>query len=430
MTIKFDHKSLLSIKQAGEYTDPLTKGLKLRATVNKSLTGVVKSWAYRYQVPGTSNRTYIGLGSFPAVGILEAREAARECADNVRAGIDPKNARTANQRAIAAAAAKKQTFKDVAYEYWLTHKAGWKNKKHQAQWWDSWMETYTNPHIGKMNVADIKLDDVVGALQPVWLKIPDTAKKIRGAIGSVLDYAVAHKLRSEDINNPCRQLKQLEARLGKHKGNREHQPALDYQELQQFYSDLLNCSLKARRSVSYLALEFAVLTGLRANCVAELRFDEIDSKKNMALIPASKMKAAKAFALPLNQRVLTIIAERKKVTGGTGYVFGVRDNEPMSEGAMLECVKTICGVKAIKRTDNGYRPKYIDPVSKRRITVHGFRATLTSWAEDNGYSRELCDATIQHSKGDNNTQAYARGEQFRLRRELLNAYWRFITKKR
>lgn len=427
MTIKFDHRTLLGIKQAGEYTDPLTKGLKLRVTDSKSGAGVAKSWAFRYQVPGTTNRTYIGLGSFPEVGIAEAREAARQCAESVRSGIDPKDARTTNERALAAAATKKQTFKDVAREYWMTHKGSWKNKKHRAQWWDSWMETYTNPHIGKMNVADIKLDDVVNALKPVWLKIPDTAKKIRGAIGSVLDYAVAHKLRSEDVNNPCRQLKQLQARLGKHKGSREHQPALDYQELRQFYKDLLACSSNARRSVSYLALEFAVITGLRANCVAELRFDEIDTKKKIALIPASKMKAGKAFALPLNERALKIIAERKQVTDGSGYVFGVRDNEPMSEGAMLECLKTICGVKGIKSTDKAYKPKYIDPVSKRRITVHGFRATLTSWAEDNGYSRELCDATIQHSKGDSNIQAYARGEQFKLRKELLDAYWSFIT---
>lgn len=430
MAIKFDHKSLVGIKQSGEYTDPLTKGLKLRATNTKSGTGLAKSWSFRYQVPGTASRTYIGLGSFPQVGIAEAREAARQCAESVRNGIDPKDARTASQKALAATAATKQMFRDVAHEYWKTHKSSWKNKKHQAQWWDSWMETYTNPHIGKMNVADIKLDDVVTVLKPVWQKIPDTAKKIRGAIGSVLDFAVAHKLRSEDINNPCKQLKQLEARLGKHKKAKEHQPALDYRELHKFYTDMLTCRNEANRSVSYLALEFAILTGLRANCVAALRFDEIDEKNQAAVIPAKKMKSAKAFALPLTARASEIIEERKVAADGNTYVFGIRTDEPMSSGAMLEALKTICNVKMVKTSDSAYKPKYVDPLSKRRITVHGFRATLTSWAEDHGYSRELCDATIQHTKGDSNVTAYARGEQFDLRRDLLEAYWSYISKKR
>lgn len=441
MAIGFNHKALMGLKKVGEYTDPDTgkgqagvRGLKLRVTASKTGGPVAKSWAYRYQVPGGTTRTYIGLGSFPEVGIAEAREKARGCAESVRKGVDPKDQRAKDEQEATERNASKRVFKDVAHDYWLIHKGSWKNLKHQAQWWDSWMQTYTLPHIGKLPASDIRLDHIVTVLKPIWHKLPDTARKVRGAIGAVLEFAVAHRLRSEDINNPCKQLSQLEARLGKHRDQSEHQPGLDYRQVQDFYSTMHTCSASAHQSISYLALEFALLSGLRANCVATLRFDEVDATKRTALIPAEKMKTSKAFALPMTDRLLGIVEERRNVTDGTGYVFGVRRgkdgkedaNKPLSSGAMLEAIKTICGVKGITSTDPNYKPKFVDPVSGRRITVHGFRSCLVSWAEDHGYPRDLCESVIQHSKGDSNLQAYARGQQFDLRRGLLEAYDTFV----
>lgn len=419
MATKLDHRTLLSLKEPCEITDPLTKGLKLRVTASKSGGSVVKSWAYRYQPPGTTNRTYIGLGSFPTVGIAEARERAQACAQDIRSGVDPKKSRSNQKSLLAAAADNSGLFKNIAKDFWATHSPSWKNAKHKAQWWDSWMETYTLPIIGKMNVAEIKLDDVVKVLKPIWLKKCDTAQKIRGAIGSVLDYAVAHRLRSEDVNNPCKQLKQLEARLGKQKPQTRHQPALDYNQLPSFYQDLKSAIVLCKRPASLLALEFAVLSGLRANCVATLRFEEIDESGTHILIPASKMKRGKPFALPLTKRLSEIIKLRKSASRNKELVFD------LSDGAILEALKAICNVKGISPKSSAYKPKYIDPVTKDRITVHGFRATLVSWAEDHGYPRELCEATIQHTKGDSNILAYARGDQFILRRQLLDAYWNF-----
>jgi hypothetical protein len=46
-----------------------------------------KSWAYRYRVDGKSRK--LTLGSYPAIGLAEARQKAAEAAVKVQRGNDP-----------------------------------------------------------------------------------------------------------------------------------------------------------------------------------------------------------------------------------------------------------------------------------------------------------------------------------------------------
>ena len=71
------------------------------------------------------------------------------------------------------------------------------------------MENYAFPHIGSLDVADIRLNDVVKVLKPVWIDKHATARKINQAIGSVLEYAVAKGWRDEDLVNPSKQKERL-----------------------------------------------------------------------------------------------------------------------------------------------------------------------------------------------------------------------------
>ncbi len=53
-----------------------------------------------------------------------------------------------------------------------------------------------------MQIASIVTDDIVVALQPIWLKVPETARRVRGRIERVLDAArvAGHR----DGENPAR----------------------------------------------------------------------------------------------------------------------------------------------------------------------------------------------------------------------------------
>ncbi len=76
----------------------------------------------------------MGLGPLPDVSLAEAREKAAYCRKLKRDGTDPIEARKADRSRAQLRAAKAFTFKDAAEAYVDTHKAGWRNEKHIAQW--------------------------------------------------------------------------------------------------------------------------------------------------------------------------------------------------------------------------------------------------------------------------------------------------------
>lgn len=421
----FSHKTLLAIKEPGEYRDGFSdvKGLILRVRITKD-GSVNRQWIWRYTLPHTGGkRETISPGVFPAIGVAEARGKVREYSKYLREGTNPKTQRD-QERAEIAKNVQRQTFRHVAKDYWNTHHKTWKNEKVRAQWIDSWMENYTFPHIGSLDVADIRLNDVVTVLKPIWTEKNPTARKINQAIGNVLEYAVAKGWRDEDLVNPSKQKERLIHLLARVKRVKNHQPSLHYEEGPKFYADLKQHLLRTDSTGGYLSLEFLVLTGLRTDNLLTLEWDDIDHKKKLVNVPARKMKGGtKDFSYPLIDRCIEILKLRKKITGGTGFVFTGRKDKQMSSGAMLEAIKVICAVKDIKRTDPKYKPKYTDRQSGRRIVPHGFRSTIFSWAEDHGYKLEDCEAIIAHTKGDQNLAAYARGNKLEIRRQIMEAYY-------
>lgn len=429
----FSHRTLVGIKNPGEYRDTFSdvKGLFLRV---KSLKNgdVSKAWIWRYTLPGSGGkRETISPGLFPAVGAAEAREQVREYAKALKTGVNPKTLRDKAEKE-AALSAQRHTFRQVAGQFWEAHNQTWKNVKVRAQWKDSWMQTYTYPTLGNIDVADIRLADIEQVMRPIWQSKHPTAKKILQAIAAVLEYAVAKGWRDEDLINPAKQKERLIHLLAKVKRKRVHHPSLHYEDGPAFYADLRAAQVAHLNAVSFLGLEFALLTGIRTNNVLTLDWSEVDLDKRIVDVPASKMKGSdKDFSYPLTQRAIEILDLRKQITGGQGYVFTGRarknGGDEMSSGAMLEAVKVLCGVKGVKKSDKAYKPKFIDRQSKRRITVHGFRSTLFSWAEDHGHKLEDIEAVIAHTKGDANLAAYARGNKLEIRREICEQFWAHLS---
>jgi hypothetical protein len=75
--------------------------------------------------------TWVGLGSYSTVPLVDARDAAFLARKQLRHGIDPSQQKRA---ALADKKAESCTFKAVAQEYIQEHKAGWRNEKHADQW--------------------------------------------------------------------------------------------------------------------------------------------------------------------------------------------------------------------------------------------------------------------------------------------------------
>jgi hypothetical protein len=64
------------------------------------------------------------------------------------------------------------------------------------------LATYVLPQIGKTPVTEVSTAQVVRILEPMWRTRSETARRVRGRIETILDWATAHGLR--DGANPAR----------------------------------------------------------------------------------------------------------------------------------------------------------------------------------------------------------------------------------
>ena len=214
-----------------------------------------KSWVFRFKEFGRLRE--MGLGPTHTVSLAEARQKALECRKLRLDGCDPIEIRKAGRAQARLDAAKAMTFKECAESYIASHKAGWRNPKHAAQW-PATLGTYVYPVFGGLPVQAVDVGLVMRALEPIWTAKPETAGRVRGRVESVLDWATSRGYRQGE--NPARWRGHLENLLPKKaKVHRvEHHAALPYAEIGTFMAEL-----HLQEGIAARALGFAILTVAR-----------------------------------------------------------------------------------------------------------------------------------------------------------------------
>jgi len=134
----------------------------------------------------------MGLGSLETLSLAEARAKARECRQLMLEGVDPIEAR-AVKRAAMLAPTVMPTFAECARNFINAHQSTWRNPIHAAQWPSS-LERFAYPVVGKLPVDMIGTPEVLKVLELIWETVPDTARRVRGRIEQVLDWATARSL--------------------------------------------------------------------------------------------------------------------------------------------------------------------------------------------------------------------------------------------
>ena len=170
---KLTATSVRAAKAAGRYGDG--DGLFLMVGASGS-----KSWLVRVQKDG--KRRDIGLGGAGKVSLALARDRAVIVRSQVEAGIDPVAER---RKAIGV-----PTFREAAALVHAEHKRGWRNAKHGGQWLAT-LTTYAFPTLGDVSVSRVEAPAVRDALAAIWLTKPETARRLRQRIATVIDWAVA-----------------------------------------------------------------------------------------------------------------------------------------------------------------------------------------------------------------------------------------------
>ena len=215
-------------KRPGMYADG--GGLYLRVTGNGT-----KNWVFRFMLNGRTR--WMGMGPLHTVGLAEARSRAAGFRLQRHDGVDPIEARRAERLETHLKAAKVMTFKECSARYIASHRAGWRNPKHAAQW-EATLATYAEPVMGELSVQAIDTALVLKVLEPIWTTKPETAGRVRGRIESILDWAKVRGYRAGE--NPARWRGHLDKLLPARSKVRkvEHHAALPYAELPGFLAEL------------------------------------------------------------------------------------------------------------------------------------------------------------------------------------------------
>jgi integrase len=351
-----------------------------------------RSWLFRYALHGRARQ--MGLGPLADVSLAEAREAAAACRRLLREGADPIEHRRAAR--AGAAIAYGLIFREVAERYLAANEAAWRNEKHRYQW-RATLET-AHAALGGRPVASVSTGDVTAVLEPIWRTKTETAKRLRGRIEAVLDFAAAQGWRSGE--NPARWRGHLSNILPPPRriARVEHHAALPWPEVAEFMVEL-----RAQSGVAARALEFTVLTAARTGETLGATWPEVDLDAALWTVPATRMKAGKEHRVPLSAAALEVLRGLLPLRGAGDvgdWVFpGGRAGRPLSNMSMN---------MLLRRMGRG------------GLTVHGFRSCFRDWcAEATAHPREVAEQALAHALPDKVEAAYRRGDMLEKRRKLM-----------
>jgi integrase len=384
----------------------LPAGDNLHLLVRRNPKGDIgKYWTFIYTKGGTTRTMGLGVAEGPkAVDFREARDKADELLRSIRNGADPVGDRKREKTTKAAAEAKAErdavTFWQAAEAHMETHRDGWKNDVHARQW-EQTLTDHAAP-LHAIPVAQVSTDDVLGVLQPIWSKMPETASRLRGRVEAVLDSAKVRGWRTGE--NPARWRGHLALMLPKKSRVRrvKHHSSLPWPKMPAFTARLALVEGTAAR-----ALEWTIYTACRTGEAINATWSEI--RGDVWVVPAERTKTGKEHRVPLSAQALALLEQVKGLD--TKYIFpgDLRDTKdkpfPISNMAMLMCLRRLVGKTA---------------------TVHGFRSTFRDWCADHAVPREVAEAALAHVAGGVEG-AYFRSDIIDRRREVMQAFADFAT---
>lgn len=381
---KLNPLQVRNLKEPGRYSDGDGLILEVRP-------GGSKSWIARLQANG--RRRDYGLGSFKDVSLNEARDKAREYRKQLRAGIDPLEAKRKSREI--------PTFKAAAKAYHMEWKKRRRNAKHEAQWLAT-LETYAFPRFGELRTDLVDNGHVRDALAEIWLTKPETARRVRQRIGTVLDYAHGKGWRSHAFGMAAvnKSLPEQPPKIGRFE-------AMPYGDVPAFLE-----SIRARVSMGRLALEALILTATRSGEVRGARWSEVDLDAATWAIPAERTKTGKRTGkphiVPLSPAAVDAFNRAKalRIEASDLVFHGSKRGKPLSDMTLLKVLRDL----------------------KEPFTVHGFRSAFRDWvAEQTNFPGEVAEAALAHAIPNKVEAAYRRTDFLDKRRKLMDAWGDYCT---
>ena len=377
--VKRHHKlltdTILKAAKAGRYGDR-RGGNGLSLLVRDTPSGRrSKSWNQRVRVNGKLHD--IGLGSYPEVPLYMAREKARGNAMRAARGED-----------ILKPPPPKPTLAELFHKTIDRHAKDWKSTTTSESWYRSLA------HCGELRsklVSDITREDIVRTLEKIWHEKPETAKKLRTHLSTILGLAVDQGLR-EKTPMP----ESVARELGKQRAG-QHMKSVDFKELAQALILVRDSDYWWARRYCFM---FLVFTGVRSGEARMATWEEINLGESMWTIPGDRMKNGIEHKVPVSVQVKELLLHAQDRTGRTsGVIFPPqRGGDYLNKGSLAEMVREL-GIPAVP---------------------HGSRATFINWSRTQTHiARAAAEMVLAHKQGTETERAYDTSDFYEYRGPIM-----------
>lgn len=364
-----------------------------------------KHWRYRYEFGGKEK--LLSIGSYPSVGLAEARTARDEAKATLRQGRDPALLKKLAKAKVATTDA--LTFESTAREWHALSKSKW-TPIHAEDVLQS-LERDVFAQIGGLPLSEIEAPLVLNVIRSIEKRPAiETARRVRQRISAVFQYAIATGRCSTD---PAAIVKGALAPLAKGR-----QPAIT--DLDDAREMLRKAEVEPAHAVTKLALRLLALTALRPGTLITTPWEELnDIADNIWRVPAARMKLKKSekqneardHLVPLSTQARDVIQVIRTITSDGPLVFpNTRHvHKPLSENAIGYLLNRA-----------GYHHKHVP---------HGWRSTFsTVMNEQYPADRAIIDLMLAHTPKNAVEGAYNRAAHLKRRQELAQLWADLILK--
>lgn len=352
-----------------------------------------KLWRLKYRIDGREKK--LGLGTYPAVGLGDARRRRDEARELIAAGKDPSLEK--QREKTRSRLDSETTFSGIAAEYCE------KRRKDGQKAWapatavrSEYLLSLLKPTIGRMAIADIEPSDVLAAVRKIEGKGNlESARRTLQLASAVFRYAVSTARLKSD---PTRDLR----------GALTSPTVTNYGAI----IDPVQVGALLRAIDGYegqpltkFAMQLAPHVFVRPGELRHADWGEFDLEAALWTIPAKKTKMRKDHRVPLSTQSVTLLGELHRITGPTGFVFpSVRTAaRPMSENTINAGLRRL-----------GY--------ASDEMTAHGFRAMASTLLNESGlWHPDAIERALAHGESDKVRAAYHRGAHWSERVKM--AQW-------
>lgn len=371
--------------RSGTYKATDSQGLFLEVNPGGS-----KLWRCRYRHLGKDNR--ISLGSYPDVGLSDARRKRDDVRRAINEGVDPLAERK-RERLVAQYNAA-NSFGDVATEY--IEKMVAEGRALVTTTKATWLLAQLAP-IARRPVADLKPVDMLVALKRIEAKGKfETARRCRSFASRVFRYAAATGRTETDPTSLLRGA--LVSPKTKH-----HSAILDPEGVGEL---LRSIDAYTGNAVTRLAMQISPHLMARPGEIRQAQWAEFDLPTAVWKIPTERMKMRRPHSVPLSRQVMTYLVELLALTGPEGFVFPAFHTSlrPLSENTINQAFRRM-----------GY--------AVGEVTAHGLRTTASTLLNESGKWRpDAIEQSLAHADSDSIRGTYNRGVYWK-ERVAMHQWW-------